>query len=62
MLLAGCASRYEWVKAGTPSAARAADIAGCGGKISHLTKDDPDAVPIVDRCMTERGYQKKKVE
>lgn len=61
-LLGACASRYEWVKPGMTAATKEADVGGCGGKISHLTRDDPEAISIVDRCMTERGYRKKVVE
>ncbi|MDD5248965.1 MAG: hypothetical protein PHY45_08265 [Rhodocyclaceae bacterium] len=59
--LAACAGGYEWAKPGTAAAARDADLMACGSRTSHLDKDDPAAVAIVDHCMAARGYQKQKV-
>lgn len=59
LALAACATPYEWVKPGMTAATRDADVAGCASKVSHLAKDDVEAVPIVDRCMADRGYEKK---
>lgn len=60
--LAGCANGPQWVKPGTTAAARDADLMGCGSRTSHLQKDDPAAIAVVDRCMAARGYEKKLAE
>lgn len=61
LALAACGG-YEWVKPGMTATAREADLEACGSRTSHLEKDDPDAVAVVDRCMAARGYAKKKAE
>ncbi|HEX8964066.1 MAG TPA: hypothetical protein VF801_13775 [Rhodocyclaceae bacterium] len=58
LLLAGCATSYEWQKPGTGAAARDADLMACGTRNAHLDKDDPAAVSVIDGCMKERGYRK----
>ena len=60
-VLGACATTYEWVKPGMTAATRDADVAGCGSRTSHLAKDDVEAVAVVDRCMADRGYEKKAV-
>lgn len=57
-----CASRYQWVKPGMTPATRDADIEACAGRTSHLSKDDVEAVAIVDRCMASRGYEQRPVD
>jgi hypothetical protein len=62
VVIAGCATRYEWVKPDMTSSSREADLAACGNKTSHLATDDSMVISIMDRCMADRGYQKKVAE
>jgi hypothetical protein len=61
-VLAGCATRHEWVKPEMTSSTKEADLAACSSKTSHLATDDSMVITIMDRCMAERGYQKKVAE
>ena len=61
-VIAGCATRYDWVKPGMTPATREADLTACSSQTSHLTAEDSMAISIMDRCMAERGYQKKVTE
>jgi len=62
LVIAACATRYEWVKPEMTPSTRQADLAACSSKTSHLATDDSMVVTIMDRCMAERGYQKKAAE
>ena len=61
LALAAC-SGYEWVKPYMTATTRESDLEACGSRTSHLEKDDPAAVTVVDRCMAARGYAKKIAE
>lgn len=62
VVISACATRYEWVKPEMTSSTKEADLAACGSKTSHLAVEDSMAISIMDRCMAERGYQKKLAE
>ncbi|HEX8986470.1 MAG TPA: hypothetical protein VF816_00795 [Rhodocyclaceae bacterium] len=57
-LLAACAGGYEWTKPGTSASARDTDLMACGTRNTHLEKDDPAGVAVIDDCMKDRGYRK----
>lgn len=59
VVIAGCASGNQWVKADMTPASREADLAACSSEASHLAPSDAMGIAIMDRCMDERGYQKK---
>lgn len=59
VVIAACATRYEWVKPEMTSSTREADLTACSSKTSHLATEDSMAISIMDRCMAERGYDKK---
>ncbi len=60
VLLVGCAGGYVWSKPGMTEASRDADLMACGTRNSHLEKDDPAAVAVIDQCMVSRGYEKTR--
>lgn len=59
---AGCATGVEWVKPDMTPASKEADLAACSAETSHLAADDTMVVTLMDRCMAERGYQRKAAE
>ena len=62
VVIAACATRYEWVKPEMTSSTRDADLTACSSQTSHLAVEDSMAISIMDRCMTSRGYDKKVTE
>ena len=59
VVIAACATRYDWVKPGMTPATREADLTACSSQTSHLTAEDSMAISIMDRCMAARGYDRK---
>lgn len=59
IIVAACATSYEWVKPEMTRATREADLMACSSKTSHLANDDSMVISIMDGCMASRGYEKK---
>ncbi len=59
-LIVGCSGGYVWSKPGMTEASRDVDLMSCGTRNSHLEKDDPAAVAVIDQCMASRGYEKTR--
>ena len=59
VVIAACATRYEWVKPEVTPSTREADLTACSSRASHLATEDSMVISIMDRCMASRGYEKK---
>jgi hypothetical protein len=62
VVFAGCAAGNQWVKPDMTPSTRDADLEACSSEASHLSASDSMGIAIMDRCMAERGYQKKAPE
>ncbi len=61
VVIAACATKSEWVKPDMTSAKRDADLEFCSSRTDHTAPPDM-IITIMDRCMAERGYQKKAAQ